>query len=341
MNKKSENKKRISIHDVARQAGVSITTVSRVINKVPTVDRNNVVRVEEAVALLKFKPNIIAQRLARGLNTAVGLVMPGYPGIFHSFYALEVIRGVGHSCETLHLDMIFHITNGYNPLNTANVGGVIFADIIDNRKQLESALQENVPCMVMNNVVGGSPYVSYVAIDNFSGGNMATEYLVKLGHKKIATLTGNMHTQSGQQRLKGYKHALDQAKIPIREDYIFSGDYSRRSARLATEELLSLKDRPTAIFSASDDMALEIMAVLLERRMTVPQDLSIIGFDDNPAGMYGPVGLTTVKQPLFEMAEESVKHLNAIVAGKKDGPVQEMLSPSLIIRESCCPPPKK
>jgi len=97
-------KKRISIEDVARRAGVSITTVSRVINNVPTVSKQNRIKVEEAVAHLKFKPNLAAQRLASGLNNSVGLVMPGYPGLFHSFYAIELIRGVGHACETLHLD---------------------------------------------------------------------------------------------------------------------------------------------------------------------------------------------------------------------------------------------
>src|SRR3989338_5652478 len=115
------NKKRASIEDVARRAKVSITTVSRVINNVPTVDPKIQAKVEEAVAFFNYQPNISAQRLARGLNNAVGLVMPGYPGIFHSFYAIEIIRGIGHACETLKLDLIFHITDGYTSLNTNNV----------------------------------------------------------------------------------------------------------------------------------------------------------------------------------------------------------------------------
>src|SRR3990167_9333141 len=161
--------KKISIEDVAKRAGVSITTVSRVINNFPTVTKRNRQKVEEAVASLKFKPNVSAQRLARGLNNAVGLVMPGYPGIFHSFYAMEVIRGVGHVCEALKLDLIFHISDGYHPLNTTNVGGVIFADIIDNKKQIESVLEEGIPCIVINNKVEDLD-VNYVAIDNEKGG---------------------------------------------------------------------------------------------------------------------------------------------------------------------------
>lgn len=328
------NKTKISIHDVAQRAGVSITTVSRVINKVPTVNKKNQAKVEEAVAFLKYKPNVSAQRLAKGLNNAMGLVMPGYPGIFHSFYAVELVRGVGHACEALRLDLLFHITNGQNPITTSNVGGIIFADIIENRKQVESTLEEGIPCMVINNIVEDLD-INYVAIDNKMGGLLAVEYLIGLGHKKIATVTGNVHTQSGAHRLEGYKKALQEKNISVRLEYIAQGDYSRRSARVAVEKILALEDRPTAIFAASDDMALEIIAFLLEKRFKVPQDISIIGFDDNPSAIYGPVALTTIQQPLFQMAEEAVKYLNAIVSGKKRAPVKVILPTQLVIRESC------
>ena len=121
---------KISIEDVAKRAKVSISTVSRVINNLPTVSKKNQARVEEAVAHFKYRPNVSAQRLASGYNSAIGLVMPGYPGIFYSFYAIEIIRGTGHACETLKLDLLFHITNGSNFLNPNTVGGIIFADII-------------------------------------------------------------------------------------------------------------------------------------------------------------------------------------------------------------------
>jgi LacI family transcriptional regulator len=325
---------RIGIEDVARRAGVSISTVSRVVNKLPTVNAKNTAKVEEAIAHLKYKPNVSAQRLARGLNNAVGLVMPGYPGVFHSFYAIELIRGVGHACETLRLDLVFHITDGYNPLNTQNVGGVIFADIIENRKQVESTLEDGVPCIIVNNIVKDLD-VNFIAVDNVQGGAMAVEYLIGLGHSRIATVTGNPQTQAGADRLEGYKAALKKHKIAVREEYIYQGDYSRRSARAGAEEFLSLKERPTAVFAASDDMALEVIAVILEKGLKVPEDLSVIGYDDNPAGIYGPIALTTIKQPLFDMASDAVKSLNAIVTGKKKTPVHEILPPKLIIRESC------
>ncbi len=330
-------KRKVSIEDVAQRARVSITTVSRVINHVPTVSRKNQARVEEAISILKYKPDVSAQRLARGLNNAVGLVMPGYPGIFHSFYAIELIRGIGHACEVLKLDLVFHITNGYNELNTNSVGGVIFADIIENRKQVEAALESGIPCMVINNVVNDLN-VNYIGIDNIAGGHMAADYLASLGHRRIATITGNLQTQAGVQRLEGFKELMAKKKIEVPPEYILEGDYSRRSARIAMEKFLALKNPPTAIFAASDDMALEVIAMALERGLKVPQDLSVIGFDDNPSAIFGPVALTTIKQPLFQMAEQSVKYLNAIVSGKKKSPVQTVLNPQLIVRESCAAP---
>lgn len=330
---------KISIHDVARRAKVSITTVSRVINNIPTVSVKNRARVEEAIAFYKYRPNISAQRLASGSNNSVGLVMPGYPGIFHSFYAIELIRGVGHACETLRLDLVFHITNGFNPINTNNVGGVIFADIIENRKQVEAALATGVPCVVINNKVDDLD-VGYIAVDNILGGEIATDYLVSLGHRRIATVTGNLNTQAGVHRLEGFKNILNKKNIHIPEEYIYQGDYSRRCARMAAEQFFKLDQRPTAIFAASDEMALEVMAFALEKGLKVPQDISIIGFDDNPACLFGPVALTTVKQPLFKMAEDAVRYLHALLSEKGKVRKKTELSPELIIRDSCSAPSK-
>ncbi len=330
-------KRKVSISDVARRAKVSITTVSRVINKVPTVSKKNQIKVEEAIAALKYKPDVSAQRLASGKNNAIGLVMPGYPGIFYSFYAVELIRGVGHACETLRLDLVFHITNGYNQLNTYSVGGVIFADIIENRKQVEAALESHVPSMVINNIVNDLD-VHYIGIDNVQGGHIAGEYLAGLGHARIATITGNLQTQAGDHRHQGFLRALKEKNIALPEEYVAEGDYSRRSARQAAEVLLALDNRPTAVFVASDEMAMECIAVALEKGLKVPQDLSVVGFDDNPAALFGPVALTTVKQPLFDMAANAVRYLHNIISGKKVSLVQKVLAPQLVIRDSCAAP---
>jgi len=217
------------------------------------------------------------------------------------------------------------------------VDGVLFADIIENRSQVISAIEDGIPCLVINNVVKDLE-ASYVAMDNVLGGVMATDYLISLSHKRIATITGNLQTQAGADRFEGFQKSLKKHNIPLPNEYIYKGDYSRRSARQAAEQFFALDNPPTAIFAASDDMALETISVALEKGIKIPDDISVIGFDDNPAGIYGPVALTTIKQPLFVMAEESVRILYDLINGKKEAPFHKAFNPELLIRESCSVP---
>ena len=191
--------------------------------------------------------------------------------------------------------------------------------------------------MVINHMVKDLN-VSYIAVDNVQGGILAAEYFINLGHKRIATVTGNMQTQAGIDRFEGFQKTLMKKNIPFDPEYFFRGDYSRRSARQAAERFFALDNPPTAVFAASDDMALEIISVAMENGIKVPEDISVIGFDDNPAGLFGPVALTTIKQPLFAIGEEAVKVLNEVMQGKQEGLVRKVLTPELIVRESCGAP---
>lgn len=325
--------KTISIEDVARLAGVSITTVSRVINKIGTVKEKNRIRVMEAVKELKFQPSVIAQRLASGKSNCIALVIPRYEGVFYSFYALELIRGVGTMCSEFKLDLLLHLTDERTKLNLRGIGGVIFADLIANRSQLEEAMANNIPCVVINNYVDDLD-VSCIAIDNKKGAEEAVNYLIGLGHKRIAHITGALVTQAAQKRLEGYKSALQKNKIPFNPAYVFETNYSRGQARNSAEELLKMEKPVTAVFVASDAMALEVMTVVRESGKNIPKDISIVGFDDNPTGLDAPVALTTVKQPLIKMAEDSVKELNRLMSVKLARPNKVVLPAELVIRDS-------
>ncbi len=327
--------KTVSIKDVARLAGVSISTVSRVINKSSLVKEKNRIKVLDAVKQLKFQPSVFAQRLASGKSDVVTLVIPRYEGMFYSFYALELIRGIGTLCEVLKLDLLLRLTDTNSVLNLKGGGGVIFADIIGNRKQIEDALSENVHCVVINNYIEDLD-VNCISVDNAQGAENAVNYLVGLGHKKIAHISGDTITQAAAQRLDGYKRALKKNNINLSDEYIFKTDYSRGQARLAAERMIKMPNPPTAVFVASDSMALEVMAVATELGRKIPADLSIVGFDDNPSGLYGPVSLTTVRQPLVKMAQESVKRLNLMMASKQKLKAEKIVLPTeLVIRESC------
>jgi LacI family transcriptional regulator len=240
-------------------------------------------------------------------------------------------------CEVLKLDLLLVLTDSRTGLNLRGAGGVIFADIIANHTQLEEALAAGMHCVVINNLVDDLP-VSCISVDNRGGAQEAVEYLISLGHRRIAHVAGDVVTQAAVDRLEGYKRALAKNKIPVDNRYIFKTNYSRGEARQAAEALLKLDPPATAVFVASDSMALEVMAVVREQGKNIPQDLSIVGFDDNPSGLYGPVALTTVRQPLVKMAQEAVKLLNECMAAKEPiAPHKTLLPTELVVRESCRP----
>ena len=300
-----------------------------------TVKRENKARVEAAIKKLKFRPNVSAQRLAAKQNNAIGLVIPRYADIFHSFYALQILQGVGLAVERMRLDLLLHITNGGTFLNTSAVEGVIFSDIIENEDQVDNVLQMDIPCVIMNYLTKDLP-VSCVAINNIGGAMKAVEYLVKLGHTKIATITGELRSQVAIDRMDGFVEALDKNKIEKKDNYVKYGDFGRDSAIKATKELIKLKTPPTAIFAASDEMAVGAIQVAIESGVNVPGDLSVIGFDDNPLALsFSPVSVTTIRQPLHEMAMVATETLQKIITKKSKGNKKTQLQCELIKRSSC------
>ncbi|MBU0759385.1 MAG: LacI family transcriptional regulator [Candidatus Omnitrophica bacterium] len=327
----------INIKDVAREAGVSIATVSRVMNKLPSVKSSNKARVEAAIKKLKFRPNVSAQRLAAKRNNAIGLVIPRYADIFHSFYALQILQGTGLAVERLKLDLLLHITNGESFLNVSAVEGVLFSDIIGNEEQVDNVLEREMPCVIMNYMTKDLP-VSCVSIDNFKAAFTATEYLIKLGHSRVAAITGELKSQVAIDRLDGYVKALGKNGIEKKNNYVKCGDFGRDSAIKATEELLKLKTRPTAIFAASDEMAVGTIQVCLESGINVPRDMSVLGFDDNPLALgFSPIPITTMRQPLHKMAMVATETLHKIIIGKNKGNKSIVLPAELIERNSCQP----
>jgi LacI family transcriptional regulator len=325
-----------NIKDVAREAGVSIATVSRVVNKLSSVKKYNREKVEEVIKKLKFRPNLSAQRLAsKRNNNAIGLVIPRYGDIFHSYYALQILQGIGIAVERMKMDLLLHVTSGETFLNISSVEGVVFSDIIGNEEQVDGVIEAGLPCVIMNYYTKDLP-VSCISIDNFNAGIDAAEYLIKLGHSRIATITGALKTQVAIERLNGYLTALEKHGIEKKKDYIKYGDFGRESARILTKELIRMKIPPTAIFAASDEMAVGAIQVCLENGISVPGDISVIGFDDNPFALsYSPVPLTTIRQPLHKMATVAAQTLNQIIQKKLRANKRTVLSTELVERSSC------
>jgi len=274
-------------------------------------------------------------------NHTYALVIPRFEDIFHSYYSGEVIRGVGVAASRLKVDVLIHITDRFNhedwlagPLNNRDlIDGILFADINGDVNMLKKVVDSGMPYLVMNNIF--MEPINYIAVDNKTAAKEAVQYLIKLGHERIATISGDLMTQAGKSRLEGYLEALGENHIPAKEEYLTRGEFLRSPARQSARNLLNLKNRPTAVFVASDVMALELMDVAKKMGIKIPQDLSVVGFDDNPLAEYSSVPLSTVSQPLMEMGRLGLEHLHQITQGKAELPVKVMLGAKLIVRESC------
>jgi DNA-binding LacI/PurR family transcriptional regulator len=186
--------------------------------------------------------------------------------------------------------------------------------------------------MVLNNILDEP--INYIAVDNQAAAFGVIEQFIKLGHTQIATIAGDVSTQAGLKRLDGYNEALRAKNIQVPRSYVTFGEFLRTPARTAASKLLKLKDRPTAIFAASDVMALETMDVAHEMGIRVPEELSVIGFDDNPLSTAGSVKLTTVSQPLMEMGRLGAENLYLISRGQVKLPLKMVLPTRFVKRQS-------
>ncbi len=268
------------------------------------------------------------------------LVIPRFEDIFHSYYAGEIIRGASLTVSRLKADLLIHITDRSDHrgwldsslMDRSFIDGIIFADIDNDINIVKKAIQQGMPCMVLNNIL--EEPINFVAVDNKKAAFHAVQHFLKLGHNHIATIAGDVSTQAGLWRLEGYREAMLKAGIRTPRSYITFGDFLRTPARAAAQKLLKLKNRPTAIFVASDVMALELMDVAKKMRIKIPEELSIIGFDDNPLNSASAIPLTTVSQSLTELGRLGAEQISQISRGKVELPVKIILPTKLMKRSS-------
>jgi LacI family transcriptional regulator len=268
------------------------------------------------------------------------LILPRFEDIFHSYYTGEITKGVNLAASRLNVDFLVHITDRSNHatwldptlLDRKYVDGILFADIDNDLEIVKKAIMRGMPCLVLNNVI--QEPINYIAINNYQAALQVVEQFIKLGHKNIATIAGDLSTQAGQSRLEGYQDALKKHRIELDEEYVKIGGFLRTPARQAAQDLFKLKNRPTAIFAASDVMAMEVMDVAKTKKISIPDELSICGFDDNPLRANSSIPLATVAQPLVEMGRMGLEMLYQISHGKAKLPVKELLLAKLIKAQS-------
>lgn len=327
---------RPTITDVARAAGVSVATVSKAINGRDGVSAATHAHVLHVVADLGYESSLVATSMRRGRTNVIGVLVAEFEP-----FALQLLRGVSTALEDTPYDVLAYAGTvsagdhrGWERRSLSRLGGTLIDGAILVTPTTTPALA-TVPIVAVDPHTGPDGPAT-VAVHSVDGARAATEHLIGLGHRRIAHLRGRTDLESAHQRERGYREALDAVGIPIDPALIADGGYRTAGATASAHALLDLESRPTAVFAANDLSAIEMIRVAAERGLRVPEDLSVVGFDDIPEASSNKPQLTTVRQPLPEMGTAAVRILLGMLAG--GDPEHIRMPAELIIRGSTTPP---
>lgn len=324
-----------TIYDVANEAGVSISTVSKVLNNTGSIAEKTRKRVRETMRELNYQPSVVAS-VKKRIQT-IGLLIPN---IANPFMA-EIARGIENHVKQYGFSLMICSTDNnlkneieyISILKQKYVDGVIIATGLKENKAIKELLKAEIPVALLSRDVS-SLAVDTVLVDDFLGGYQATEHLISLGHEKIAIITEDINFPTIQARVEGYKKALEEAGLEYDESLVFSNNISVDEGNQSTRELLTSTSPPTAIFASTEFLAIGAIQGARELAVKVPEELSIIGFDNTVLSTICDPPLTTIAQPIQEMSEKVVELLVAEIENPKETKQRVVLSPRLVVRKS-------
>ena len=311
-------KRRINMKDIAKEANVSVATVSYVINKRKdqTIAAATIKRVEDAVNKLGYVPNLAAKALVENKSYLIGVVIPqtepGKRFMFSNPFYGELLSSIEYNAREKGYHVLISGTNvdqSYLEIaNKRSLDGIIIVGIHPDN-YYEKLISTSIPVVLIDSYCKNLPFKS-ISIKDRESAKLATQYLINKGHKKIAFASGVI-TDNGvtYERFLGYKEALEEANIPINENFIFSGTVSQDYGKELGINIATLKDRPTAIFSTADIIAFGLINGLKKAHLNIPEDISIIGFDDTWIARDCDPQLTTIKQDVFKKGKKAVELL--------------------------------
>lgn len=325
-----------TIKDVSDFAGVSQATVSRVINGTSRVSHEKKLKVEQAIQALGYKPNSIAQALASSRTGSIGVIVPELGAAFYS----QVLKSIEERLRQLGYHLV--VTAGSNSEQEQRESVEFLLSrrvdaLILHTQQLADdyliGLQEQGVDLVLINRFVPELASSCIDIDNELGGKLATEHLIEMGHRQIACITGPLHKSDARGRLQGYRKALEEAGIEFDESLVIESGFTEETGAIAMKKLLKRPHPFTAVFACNDHMAFGAFEVLHDAGFTIPQQISLVGFDDVLFARYLTPALTTVNFPIEMMSFAAVElAIQKLHKSKHD--VNFRLSPTLVVRES-------
>ncbi len=332
--------KRLTISRIAELSGVSKATVSRVLNGYPHIRPEIREKVQKVIAETGFQPNNVARLLASDRSNIIALIIPSGPyAVFTDPYFPVLTQGISQAANRNHQTLALFIMQSEEEghetvrhiLNTGLIDGMIITADRKDASLIPSVIEHKMPFVVIGRPEH-TPNASYIDADNVGGSYLATQHLISLGYKRIATIASSQNS-SGDDRFTGYCRALADHQIPMNESLIAFGDYSLQSGYEATQKLLPAS--PDAIFVASDTMALGVLRALREAGLRVPQDIAIVGYDDLPPALQADPALTTIRQPIEKIGGLAVEMLMEVITAPNAERQERILPTQLIVRASC------
>jgi LacI family transcriptional regulator len=330
------------LEDIAEKAGVSRSTVSRVVNDFPFISDGVRDRVQKVIQETGYQPNAAARTLASQRSRIIGLILPfSSSALFTNPYYSLLIQGISQTCNQIDYTMAFflasakddkkHISSRF-PNNGLLDGVLIQSELQDDQELITTLRDSGIP-----HVVIGRPFqaegINFVNVDNENAAYDAVSHLISLGYKRIATITGPMASTVGIDRKAGYIRALQENGIPVNQDLIVEGDFTDNSGYEAMLRLLS--ENLDAVFAASDVMAIGAIRAIKDKNLEVPRDIAMVGFDDMPSMQISDTDLTTIRQPIIQIGRKAVELLVSLIENENQSPVHILLDTELIIRSSC------
>jgi len=327
-----------TIRDVAREAGVSVATVSRVFNNSGPVHEETRARVREVAGALRYSPNSAARSLITAKSNTLGVLLPDLYGEFFS----EVIRGIDQTAQH----------NGYHVLVSSShesqariedairamrgrVDGLIVMSPDIDGPTLAANLPDSLPVVLLNCAVDGTSYDA-ISVDNFGGAYAMVRHLLSTRGTRVAIITGSSRNYDARERLRGYRAALRDAGAEQQEGWEILGDFTETGGYRAARAIAALSPRPTAVFAANDVMAIGALSAFREVGLRVPEDIAVAGFDDIPMARYMSPPLTSVHVEISELGARAMGVLLAAVQEKNRHERQQVVLPTtLVVRQSC------
>ena len=328
----------VTIRDVAKAAGVSATTVSRVFNHSELVNAKTQQHVRAVATQMGYRPNATAQSLSHGRTQAIGLIVPAPHGEFFS----EIIRGVDEVAqEAEHYLLIssahYSISESEAALDAlrGRVDGLlIMTTHVEAQRNVLTGAGLDAPIVFMNSALEGSLCDAF-EIENQTGAYTVTQHLIERGYERIGIILGPSESHDVRKRVKGYRAALLGGGINPDTQAVIEGDFTQSSGYAAGREILALDPRPDAFFACNDYMAIGAMSALQEEGIRIPDDVAIAGFDDIPSAQYATPSLTTVRVPVYDLGRQAAQRLLALIrAAEPPPPCHRTLPSELIVRSS-------